>query len=119
MFADSIRKLRKARNLSQETLSAQLGIAYRTYGSWERGEREPDFQTLCAIADYFGVSTDELLGRAPFEVKKEAPPEKPDGVKRVQITIPQSASEEQQREALEALVQQMVCQELDRRNSQP
>ena len=118
MFADSIRKLRKARNLSQETLSAQLGIAYRTYGSWERGEREPDFQTLCAIADYFGVSTDELLGRVPFEIKKEAPPEKPDGVEYVQIDLKKSSPAPDQRAALESLVREIVCQELGRRKPQ-
>jgi transcriptional regulator with XRE-family HTH domain len=33
-------------------------------GMWERGQREPDGDMLCRIADMFGVSLDYLLGRS-------------------------------------------------------
>ncbi len=115
-------KLKEAREragLTQKEIALSLGVSVQSVSNWEVGNREPSIEVILKICNLCNVSADSLLGRVPFEVKKEAPPEKPDGVKRVQITIPQSASEEQQREALEALVQQMVCQELDRRNSQP
>ena len=114
-----LQKLRTDRKLTQDEMADAMHVTKRTYAAWERGENDVSTDMLCRLADFFEVTTDYILGRVPFEIKKEAPPEKPDGVQRVQITLPQSASEEQQREALEALVQQMVRQELDRRNNQP
>ena len=115
-------KLKEAREragLTQKEIALSLGVSVQSVSNWEVGNREPSIEVILKICNLCNVSADNLLGRVPFEIKKEAPPEKPDGVQRVQITLPQSASEEQQREALEALVQQMVRQELDRRNNQP
>ena len=76
MFAENLKKLRKEKGLSQEEMAAKLNVVGRTYGSWERNDREPDFSTLCKIADFFNVSTDYILGRVPMniEVKKRNAP---------------------------------------------
>ena len=96
MFAENLKKLRKEKGLSQEEIAAKLNVVGRTYGSWERNEREPDFSTLCKIADFFNVSTDYILGRVPMniEVKKETPPDLPEGMRDIQLVIPDNASPE-------------------------
>lgn len=87
MFFKVLQQLRKGAKLTQDQLSDALQVQKRTYGSWERGERQPDFETLCRIADYFGVTTDYLLGRTPMtvEVKNETPP--PLGENEMQISF--------------------------------
>lgn len=54
------KELRKERNLSQLDLTKQLKIARTTYNGYETGRSEPDLQTLCQIADFYGVSLDYL-----------------------------------------------------------
>ena len=44
-------------------MAEKLGISRSTIGMYETGAREPDFETLEAIADFFNVDTDYLLGR--------------------------------------------------------
>ena len=61
-FGDKLRVLLEERNMTQKELAAQLNIAASTMGSYVQNAREPDFDTLKAIAAYFGVSTDYLLG---------------------------------------------------------
>lgn len=81
VFASVLQSLRKTARLTQEEMADVLNIPKRTYGSWERSERQPDIEMLCKIADYFGVTTDYLLGRTPMEIeiKHEAPPPLGDG----------------------------------------
>jgi len=47
--------------MTQKELASQLNIAASTMGSYVQGKREPDFDTLKAIAQYFNVSIDYLL----------------------------------------------------------
>lgn len=65
-FGERLRKLRKQRGLSQNELSKHIGISKSSVNMYERGEREPSFETLEAIADYFNVDMDFLLGRSPI-----------------------------------------------------
>lgn len=60
-FGDNLRTLIEERNLTQKELAKQLNLAPSTMGSYVQNTREPDFNTLKMIADYFGVSTDYLL----------------------------------------------------------
>lgn len=69
MFSNVLQQLRKDARLTQDQIADALGIPKRTYGSWERNERQPDFEMLGRIADYFNVTTDYLLGRAPMEIE--------------------------------------------------
>ena len=59
----TILELRKKKNVTQEELAAELGVTAAAVSKWENGYTLPDVLMLCALADYFGVSTDELLGR--------------------------------------------------------
>ena len=62
-FQNILKSLRVAKGLTQDELSKQLNISRSTIGMYEKGTREPDFETLELIADYFNVDTDYLLGR--------------------------------------------------------
>lgn len=64
LFGNRLRQLRKEDNLTQKELAAKLGLAFSTISMYERGIREPDFETAEAIADYFNVSMDFLLGKS-------------------------------------------------------
>lgn len=55
--------LRKEQGLSQQKLASDIGLARNTICQYESGNRVPDVSTLVLLADYFGVSTDYLLGR--------------------------------------------------------
>ena len=62
MVGDELKRLRKQRNLSQIDLAEILNVSQSTITSWENGTRKPDIDMLPVIAEYFGVSTDELYG---------------------------------------------------------
>ena len=67
MFSEELKKLRKGKNLTQQKLADALGISKSTISMYENGNREPDFETSEAIADFFNVRLDDLLGRKnPF-----------------------------------------------------
>ncbi|MBQ7412293.1 MAG: helix-turn-helix transcriptional regulator [Clostridia bacterium] len=58
-----LKELRKSRGISQQRLAIELNTTQNTISRYETGEREADYATLIAIADYFNVSIDYLLGR--------------------------------------------------------
>ena len=58
--------LRRTRQITQEQLAAELGVTAAAVSKWEHGYTLPDILMLCALADYFEVTTDELLGRSPY-----------------------------------------------------
>ena len=58
-------ELRKSKNLLQREVAFACGLTTAAYGSYEKGDREPTLKTLCKLADFFGVTVDELLGRTP------------------------------------------------------
>lgn len=62
-FANVLRLLRTEKNMSQQELASALGISKSAVNMYERGERQPNFETLELIADFFNVDTDYLLGR--------------------------------------------------------
>ena len=55
--------LRKQKNVTQEALAAELGVTAAAVSKWEKGYTLPDILMVCALADYFEVTTDALLGR--------------------------------------------------------
>ena len=57
--------MRKTKNLTQAEVAANLGISAQVFSRYERGDHEPDNKMLCKLADFFGVTVDELLGRTP------------------------------------------------------
>ncbi|EAD0431851.1 XRE family transcriptional regulator [Listeria monocytogenes] len=63
MFSIRLAELRKKKSFSQYKLAEELGFSRGQIANYEQGTREPDYQTLLKIADFFNVSTDYLLGR--------------------------------------------------------
>lgn len=53
----------KGRKISQQEIADIIGTKRSTVSMWELGASDPDTETLAKIADYFGVTTDYLLGR--------------------------------------------------------
>lgn len=58
-----LKELREKRRLSQVALAMALNMNQNTISRYETGEREAGYDTLIALADYFDVSIDYLLGR--------------------------------------------------------
>lgn len=63
IFAKRLRDLRIGRNLFQGDVAVDLNISRQTISKYELGDRQPDFDMLIIIADYYDVSIDYLLGR--------------------------------------------------------
>jgi len=63
LFRERLLQLREERNLKQKEFAEAVMIHNRNINRYELGLREPDFDTLIQIADFFNVSTDYLLGR--------------------------------------------------------
>ena len=61
-LSENIKKLRREKDLTQETLAEFLGVTFQSVSNWERGESYPDITILPEIAKFFKVSVDELLG---------------------------------------------------------
>lgn len=61
-FGNILRELLNDRGVTQKQLAMSLNIAASTLGNYIQNSREPDFETLKRIADYFDVSVDYLLG---------------------------------------------------------
>ena len=96
-FSDKFKELRKSRNLSQQQLADYLHTSKSSVNMYERGEREPGLEMLEAIADYFNVDMDYLLGKA--EVANKAlfnnPPLKlPNGDEQELLTIYRNVNQE-------------------------
>lgn len=62
MIGEKLKKLRRNRDLTQEEVATHLGISYQAISKWERGDGYPDITMLPALANYFAVSVDELIG---------------------------------------------------------
>lgn len=62
LIGENIRRLRRERELTQEEVAAHLGISFQSISKWERGDGYPDITMLPSLANYFGVSVDELIG---------------------------------------------------------
>lgn len=77
MFAQRLKKLRQQKGLSQYQLADLLKLTRGQLANYEQKKRQPDFDTLELLADFFNVSTDYLLGRTddptPPHVKLEKP----------------------------------------------
>lgn len=56
-------ELRKSKKISQLKLAMDLGLNQNSISRYEKGQREADYKTLIAFADYFNVSIDYLLER--------------------------------------------------------
>lgn len=62
-FSERLKFLRKERDYTQDQLANFLGISRSSLAMYEQGRRNPDFETLEAMADIFNVDIDYLLGK--------------------------------------------------------
>ena len=60
---ERIRNLREDADLTQEKVGEAIKVPQRTYAYYESGQRMVPPQVLCALADFYGVSVDYILGR--------------------------------------------------------
>lgn len=61
--AEKIKTLRKSKGMSQKKLGEELGVKQNTIHSWETGRNEPTIFNCIVLADYFGITLDELCCR--------------------------------------------------------
>ena len=70
-LGENIKKLRREKDITQETLAEFLGVTFQSISKWERGESYPDITLLPAIAGFFNVSIDELMGVGKAQDEEE------------------------------------------------
>ena len=70
-FSDTIVKLRKQDGLTQVEAAKRMGISRSALAMYETGKREPDFETLELIADFYNVNMDTLIRREEKESQSE------------------------------------------------
>ena len=71
LFPIRLKSLRKEIGKTQDEMSKALRIQRSTYGEYERGRIMPSTDRIKDLADYFGVSTDYLLGKTNFTTHEE------------------------------------------------
>lgn len=69
LIGKTLKRLRHERDLTQEEVAAHLGISFQSISKWERGDGYPDITMLPALANYFEISVDELLGMSEIARK--------------------------------------------------
>ena len=63
-FAERLRELRVERHLTQQEMAEFLGMNTRAYQYYEGDDRRPTYEKLVALADFFQVSVDYLIGHS-------------------------------------------------------
>ena len=67
----NVKRLRIAKNITQEQLSVAMNVTCAAVSKWERGETYPDITLLQPLAYFFGVTLDELMGYDQEKVQAE------------------------------------------------
>lgn len=63
-FKQRLRDIRKSNNATQKQTAEAIGTTEQNYQRYERGAQQPTLPVLLALADYFNVSLDYLVGRS-------------------------------------------------------
>ncbi len=66
MINERIKELRIEKNLSQTQLAKKIGVSQKAIDYWERAVNEPKASYIIALADFFEVSCDYLLGKKEY-----------------------------------------------------
>ena len=70
-FSETLVRLRKQDRLTQDEAAKRMGITRSALSMYETGKREPDFETLELIADFYNVNMDTLIRREEKESQSE------------------------------------------------
>lgn len=62
-FPTRLKEIRTTKRIKLKEVAEYLGITLRSYQRYEAGEMEPSIKKLIALADYFDVTLDYLVGR--------------------------------------------------------
>jgi len=62
MFPTILKEYRRRKNVTQIQLAAAIGVSPGNVGDWETGKSLPGYKALVALAQYFEISADQLLG---------------------------------------------------------
>lgn len=62
MIGETVKRLRRERDMTQEELAEQLGVSFQSVSRWENNACYPDMELLPVIAEFFGVTVDNLMG---------------------------------------------------------
>ncbi|MCM1367490.1 MAG: helix-turn-helix domain-containing protein [Roseburia sp.] len=60
-FSENLKEARHELGISQAELAKRLDLTLKTVSHWETGYSEPSIQQILDLADFFHISTDELL----------------------------------------------------------
>ena len=62
-FSVQLKTILKRKSISQQKLAMELGVSRQCVSKWVNARTNPNFASLCHIADFLGVTTDYLLDR--------------------------------------------------------
>lgn len=82
MICDRIRELREKTGMSARKFAEEMGMKYTTYYGYETGSREPGSDSIVALAKYYNVTTDYILGieKSPAPAEAETGDKRLDGI---------------------------------------
>lgn len=69
-FSKNLERIRKSRHITQKMIADALEINHKSVSKWSRGLTMPTADNLIKVADFLGVSRDELLKPPPVETEK-------------------------------------------------
>ena len=70
IFAARLLALRKEKGIAQQVLAEHLGVSFHQVSKMETGQRGASLEVACALADYFDVSLDYLVGRSDVPARR-------------------------------------------------
>lgn len=84
MLGKTIARLRKAKGLTQAKFADMIHVTQGAISQWETGRTSPDVQQMFILADFFGITVEELStgiipqeqASAPIQAKETAPAER-------------------------------------------
>jgi len=110
MFPERLKLLRTEKRISQSLLATHLGVTQQAIARWEKGETEPDINTIQNLASFFDVSIDYLLGRTDVRNPNNKSDEDfPEDVKVLMRSV--SKLTDKQKEIVKRLVQEFINEE--------
>lgn len=95
----NLKRVREKSGKTQEEVANDLGVSLSTYRSWEQNKRGLNGKKLTMLADYFAVTTDEIIGTR-FAPEPEPEPETDESLEEI-IAIYMALNDEGRRMLLE------------------
>ena len=87
IFGERLKSLRKEKGLSIRDIASETGISRSSIEAYEKGKRKPKFEAVEALANFFNVQTDYLLGTNEEQMKKERKNEMKKGLTDEQVEM--------------------------------